>query len=209
MDLKSSFPHRSYPCNECPWKRDAEPGRFPPERYEALAVTSGDGVPIDAPMFGCHQGEPGTDADLACAGWLAACGREHPAVRLAVALGRLPIEALEPGGDWPGLYGSYAELAEANGATVDGAAQPLLDGADLNADLSEYVYLKFCDTFGTFALGSERFRLASLEEGRELGYGDYDPVLLIRRESDGAFFEAEIEATARPVQQVLPGVTGQ
>lgn len=117
--MNTAFPRRKYPCGECPWKQDAESGRFPASRYEALSVTSGDGVPIDAPMFGCHKGEPGTGADLACAGWLAVAGREHPAVRLAVALGRLPADALDPGANWPDLYKSYAELAAANGDMTD------------------------------------------------------------------------------------------
>lgn len=92
---------------------------------------------------------------------------------------------------------------------------------DLSGDLSEYVYGKFCDTWETFRLGSASFRLAHLEEARELGYADEDFTILIRRESDGAFFEVELEATVRPVpteaerealaqrlagQMVLPGV---
>lgn len=115
----TDFPHRRFPCGPCPWKRDAVPGEFSAERYECLAVTSGNGVAFGAPMFGCHRGEPGTDADLACAGWLAVAGREHPSVRLAVAFGRLPADALEPGENWPDLYESYAEMAEANGANPD------------------------------------------------------------------------------------------
>jgi hypothetical protein len=68
-------------------------------------------------MFGCHKGEPGTDADLACAGWLAVAGREHIGVRLAVAFGELPAEVLSPGEGWPELFDSYEEMAETQGAT--------------------------------------------------------------------------------------------
>lgn len=96
--------------------------------------------------------------------------------------------------------------------------------SELSDYLSERVYDKFCETWGSFTLGGESFCLASLEEAVELGRAD-DPEILIRRESDGAFFEVDLEATARPVavlteaqretralepagQQVLPGVTG-
>jgi hypothetical protein len=70
-------------------------------------------------MFGCHKGAPGTDDDLACAGWLAVAGAEHIRVRLAVALGDLPASALSPGDGWPELYDSYGELAAANGVPTD------------------------------------------------------------------------------------------
>lgn len=111
-----TFPRRAYPCSECPWRADAEPGRFPPERYEALRETSNQ--TFGAPMFGCHKGEPGTNADLACAGWLAVAGYENLAVRMALLSGRLPREALEPGENWPELYESYESMAEANGAGI-------------------------------------------------------------------------------------------
>ncbi|MDF5756563.1 DUF6283 family protein [Spongiactinospora sp. TRM90649] len=114
--------HRAFPCGgeqKCPWRRDAEPGQFPAERYEAVVATCRDHraghALIGAPVFGCHKGEPGTGDDLACAGFLAIEGRSSVEVRLAVARGRLPVEVLAPGEDWPTLYASYEELAEANG----------------------------------------------------------------------------------------------
>ena len=110
------LPRRRFPCNECPWKRDSPPGQIPASRYEELRATS-DQSGIAAPMFGCHRGEPGTNADLACAGWLAVAGVEHLGIRLAVITGRLEPEDLQPGEGWPDLYGSYQELAAANGAS--------------------------------------------------------------------------------------------
>jgi hypothetical protein len=110
------FPRRRYPCNECPWKRDAPVGQFPASRYEALRATS-DQSGMGAPFFGCHKGEPGTGTDLACAGWLAVAGSEHLGIRLAVIMGRLDPGDLRPGDGWPDLYGSYEELAAANGAS--------------------------------------------------------------------------------------------
>jgi hypothetical protein len=110
----TGFPRRRFPCGECPWRRDTEPGQFPACRYDALRATS-DQPGLQAPMFGCHKGEPGTSADLACAGWLAVAGAEHLAVRMAVITGRLEPEDLQPGENWPELFGSYAEMAEAQG----------------------------------------------------------------------------------------------
>lgn len=120
--MADDFPRRTFPCNECPWKRETEPGQFPASRYEDLRGTAPEtpGEVLAAVMrpalFGCHKGEPGTYADLACAGWLAVAAHQHPMVRLAVIRGDLPASALEPGDGWPELYGSYDELAEANGA---------------------------------------------------------------------------------------------
>jgi hypothetical protein len=110
------FPRRRYPCAECPWRRDTPPGQFPASRYDALQSTS-DQSGLHAPMFGCHKGEPGTNADLACAGWLAVAGTEHLAVRMAVITGRLEPDDLRPGENWPELFGSYAEMAAAQGST--------------------------------------------------------------------------------------------
>lgn len=122
------LPRRTFPCNECPWRRDTVPGQFPAERYEALRETAGQPgaeAPLTAPMFACHKGEPGTDEDVACAGWLAVAGREHIGVRVALSRRRLPVEALEPGPDWPALFDSYAEMArtQGNARTAD-AFQP-------------------------------------------------------------------------------------
>lgn len=99
------FPHRSYPCDECPFRAnntDNPKSQFPARRWEALGNT----VPnpdtaihphLDDPMFGCHKGVPGTNADLACAGWLALYGHDHVRIRLALAHGELEDTALQPG----------------------------------------------------------------------------------------------------------------
>ncbi|MEV0617628.1 DUF6283 family protein [Nonomuraea sp. NPDC050404] len=113
------MPRRKFPCHDCPWQVNAEPGKFPPGRYERLRSTcrpDAEGMPPlpGSPMFGCHVGGPGTDEDLACAGWLAVEGHEHMAVRLALRDGRLPLEALDRGDNWPELYPSYEAMAAAN-----------------------------------------------------------------------------------------------
>jgi hypothetical protein len=114
--VTDDLPRVHRPCDECPWRLDAVPGRFPACRYDALTATAG--APgaeagLDAPMFACHKSPEG--GERACASWLAVVGAEHLGVRLAVALGRLDPDALRPGPGWPALYSSYAELHAANG----------------------------------------------------------------------------------------------
>lgn len=109
---------RKSPCAECPWRKDTEPGQFPPERYKALRDTSPDEdgrhPGLGAPMFACHKADvPGKEAP--CAGWLASVGRDHVTVRMAVATGEIPPEALEPGEDWPELHESYELLLTVHG----------------------------------------------------------------------------------------------
>ena len=109
----NALPHRRYPCAECPWRRDTPPGMFPTHRYDALAATTGspgNEAPLGAPMFACHKSSEGREE--ACAGWLAAVGIEHLGVRVAVTMGALGPEVLEPGEDWPELFSSYDEMAE-------------------------------------------------------------------------------------------------
>ena len=43
------------PCAECPWRRDVPPGKFPPERFIALAHTAYD---LAGHVFACHQWTP-------------------------------------------------------------------------------------------------------------------------------------------------------
>jgi hypothetical protein len=71
---------------------------------------TGFGPSIDAPMFGCHKGAPSTNADLACAGWLARFGLDHPLVRFAALQGRIPAEAFQPGDNWPPLHETWEEV---------------------------------------------------------------------------------------------------
>jgi hypothetical protein len=112
------MPRRRFPCDECPIRADNvdnPKSKFPPERWEALGVTVRDPLTgrepgLNAPLFGCHKQEPGTGADLACAGWLAQFGHDHIAVRLAVAQLRLPADALRPGENWPPLHQTWEHV---------------------------------------------------------------------------------------------------
>ncbi|MER6579134.1 DUF6283 family protein [Nonomuraea sp. NPDC001023] len=109
--------HRHAPCGPCPFRRDAPPGAFTPEQFDAMRVTcrSEHGhAALDAPLFGCHPGEPATGDDLTCAGWLAVEGRNSLQVGLAIAFDRLPDTVLDPRPGWPALYSSFEEMVEAN-----------------------------------------------------------------------------------------------
>lgn len=119
--MAEPLPRRIFPCGECPVRADntCNPrSKFPAERWQSLRDTVDDGTggtaPLGAPLFGCHKGEPGTDADLACAGWLAAFGDRSMTVRLAIAQGRLNPDALRPGPNWPPLHTSWDEMATAH-----------------------------------------------------------------------------------------------
>lgn len=118
---KAGFPHRTYPCDECPFRADNTDNpdsQFPSERWQALGSTVRDADTGEHPamgdaMFACHKGAPGAaDTDLACAGWLALYGHDHVRVRLALALGQLEGTALAPGENWPVLHGTWSEVVE-------------------------------------------------------------------------------------------------
>lgn len=106
---------RRAPCDECPWRRDVPEGLYPVIPSTAAAVQGGPGAeaPMDAPIVACHKSPEGDD--LPCAGWLAVAGVDHLGVRLAVAQGRIPPEALRPGEDWPELVDSFAEMVARHG----------------------------------------------------------------------------------------------
>lgn len=104
------------PCKECPWSKETPPGQFPLSRYEEIAHTTGAPgaeAPLGSPMFACHMTIEGREAP--CAGWLAAVGYESLTVRVLLAKGELPPDVMEPGPDWPELFSSYTEMAEAQG----------------------------------------------------------------------------------------------
>lgn len=118
--MNGTLPHRTFPCNECPVRcdnADNPRSKFTPQKWEDLKASIDDGTggnsAVDAPMFGCHKGEPGTDADLACAGWLAAFGTRSLPVRLNVAMGRLSPSYLTTWPNWPPLYQTWEAMVEA------------------------------------------------------------------------------------------------
>jgi hypothetical protein len=105
------------PCVRCPWSRATTPGEFPLERYESLRATvgaPGAEASLYTPMFACHKTPEGREQP--CAGWLAAVGREHIGVRVAVATGRLDPGVLDPRPGWPELFTDYDELVAVQAA---------------------------------------------------------------------------------------------
>ncbi len=115
----AEFPHRMYPCDECPMlvdNADNPDSQFPSHRWDALSPAvrdpeTGRHPGLRDPVFACHKGAPGAaERDLACAGWLAMFGTDHVRVRLALAQDQLPLSAVEPGANWPALHGSWAEV---------------------------------------------------------------------------------------------------
>lgn len=124
--IPDQFPRRRYPCDECPIRADNADNprsKFSAHRWAELTATvstpDGGSPQLGTPMFGCHKGAPGTDEDLACAGWLAQFGANHAAVRLAVITGRLPAEALSPGVDWPPLHETWDVVVAAQTLAED------------------------------------------------------------------------------------------
>jgi len=117
------------PCGDCPWREDVEPGQFETCRFDALKSTSTQPEDIASVedvlsqrMFACHQTKEGREQ--ACAGWLVvAAVQGNLRVRLALATGDLPREAVEPGPDWPPLFSSYEAMAERQGRPDDGRGE--------------------------------------------------------------------------------------
>jgi hypothetical protein len=103
--------YQRQPCAQCPWRVD-QTGAFPAQAFEHSAPTS-----YDAAMesFSCHMAglvEPST-----CAGFLLRNSANNIVVRLALADGRIDMAQVSDGGHE--LYGSYREMAEANGVDTD------------------------------------------------------------------------------------------
>lgn len=108
------------PCNNCPWRRDAEPGYWDPDHFRDIwSNCQDDGLSV---ML-CHKATALPEAergDLVCQGWARVMGYEAIGVRIAVLSGRLdPAEVCNRGTvDGPELYDSFEEMLEANGIEI-------------------------------------------------------------------------------------------
>ncbi|CAL9665398.1 DUF6283 family protein [Streptomyces sp. Tu 3180] len=112
------------PCGgtePCPWRRDAPRGQFPPQAFIHSAPGNRTGGPMG--RFGCHSSTPARP--LLCAGWLLAGADGNPQVLDLLRSGTLPLPELPDGMQ---VYGSYAEMAVANG--VDPALPALYPGRE-------------------------------------------------------------------------------
>lgn len=102
------------PCAECPWRKDAKVGAFPAEAFRHSARTA-----YDAAMsqFACHMA--GVEPGATCAGFLLRNADNNLGTRIAVATGRVDPSQVSSDVE---LYGSYREMAEANGVAPDDPA---------------------------------------------------------------------------------------
>ena len=96
------------PCGDCPWRTDVPVGKFPPERYVALAPTAYD---MAFKVFACHQSEEGNE--IACAGFLARSDHNLTVRMNATDL----LRNTSDGGHE--LFANFRELAVANGVPAD------------------------------------------------------------------------------------------
>lgn len=115
--------YRKRVCATCPWRLDAEMGRFPAQAFRESARTSYDGA---TSLFACH--ESGKEQPQTCAGFLQANGYHNFGVRIAIMRGRYDPRKQD---ESVPLYRGYREMAEANG--VD-AADPVLRNCRGNED---------------------------------------------------------------------------
>lgn len=100
------------PCAECPWRRDVRPGRFPPERFAALAASAYD---MNNMIFTCHK--TSVDKPLACAGFLLRGAVHNFSIRMALAQRELDLAGVSDAG-LP-LFDCYRDMAVANGVDPD------------------------------------------------------------------------------------------
>lgn len=98
--------HAKIPCVECPWRTDVPVGKFPPERYIALAPTAYD---LAGTVFACHMSKDG--GEFACAGFILQSSAHNLMCRFA----RMRFDVRSP---YP-LFDNYRELAIANGVEED------------------------------------------------------------------------------------------
>ncbi len=108
----AEFPHAKKPCGECPWRPDVAPGRFPPERFVALAPTAYD---MALRVFACHKSPDGRE--FTCAGFLLRGATHNLSIRLAIAHGQIDPALVSDGGHQ--LFDGYRQMAVANGVPAD------------------------------------------------------------------------------------------
>jgi hypothetical protein len=107
-ERKPARPFRSKPCGECPWRKDQPAGRFPPERYIALAPTAYD---MSQRLFACHKSPEGRE--VACAGWLTQSAGHSLSVRLWIIRGIYRPGQASSGGH--ALHKDFRAVAVFNG----------------------------------------------------------------------------------------------
>jgi hypothetical protein len=95
-------------CDECPWRKDVPPGRFPPARFERLRSTVEQG--IDKPLFACHKTREGRE--VVCVGYLL-CPASRDNFRVRLALWREEFDPAKLVAAGP-LFRTYGAMERAN-----------------------------------------------------------------------------------------------
>lgn len=113
--------HPRKPCPECPWRTDVPPGRFPPDRFAALAASAYDMSPV---LFQCHKTTD--DRPAVCAGFLLRGATHNFAIRMAARAGRLGDVT---DGGFP-LFEDFRSMAIANGVPADSESLKRCRGND-------------------------------------------------------------------------------
>lgn len=107
----SGLQYRHEPCDDCPWRTDNE-GLFPSEAFLHSAGTAYD---MAQHTFACHMS--GSEKPADCAGFLLRGAAHNLTVRMKLSDGRIDPSTIHDGGHE--LFGSYREMAEANGCDPD------------------------------------------------------------------------------------------
>lgn len=104
------------PCENCPWRRDAEPEYWDPDHFRDIwGSCQDDGMA----MMLCHKSTvlPESERnDLACQGWARVMGFDSIGVRIAVLSGKLTTDEVDDVA--ADLYDTFAEMLEANGIEI-------------------------------------------------------------------------------------------
>jgi hypothetical protein len=106
FEVHSSGEHRyrRKPCASCPWAKDSPVGAFPAEAFVGSARTAYD---LARQTFGCHTS--GADVPTTCAGFILKGSAHNLGMRMS------SVDPDTVSDDGRELYGSYREMAEANG----------------------------------------------------------------------------------------------
>jgi hypothetical protein len=111
ISLQGDGGYRRSPCEQCPWRRD-QAGSFPAEAFRVSANTAYD---LSEHTFACHMS--GAEHPATCAGFLMRGADHNLAIRFKYTTGKIPFDDISDGG--ADLFGSYREMAVANGVDPD------------------------------------------------------------------------------------------
>lgn len=105
----ANFPHCKKICKECPFII-GNVGKFPPERFVALAHTAYD---MATEVFACHMSKEGKEK--ACAGFMMVC-QHNMTIRLRAIQGHVNLNEIDAKGHE--LHDSYFDMAIDNGCDL-------------------------------------------------------------------------------------------